>query len=751
MRPETPPTGGTVKTSGRPHPVDELAALLFEGFATFLAPRNSIQSALLAALNWAPIEREEGTIERSATARDRAEKPQHAGEVVVIDKAALFQGILAAGQESKEDLSSAAWLVEWLKSRSGFRMPLARPAQNTRNRSAIADGMPVIASRSLRERVLPAAVELARTTVGRDRADMRHLIFALLDEPPATLGEFESLPAGDALTELKNWLAQRITTLPEPTESVSAWRKIASGPGPVESVGTLSDAPALVDALGRKAFSDVLAARIKQVSESLRAVGAGEDRTFILHLDGPWGSGKTSVLNFLKQDLESSDPPWLVVQFNAWRNQDRKPAWWPLVAAVGSTVRQQSWRRHFVARWVWFSWNLRMRWVPVLLSAVLMSAFIYFALKAGSETAPAPASGGRTVPPAQAFSDLLEKSWHAVLALFALGGLVWTGSRSLFLGSKSAAEAYVQSSAEPFRAIVKLFERLVRAVGRPVAIFIDDLDRCDGTYVIELLEGIQTLLRSAPAIYVVAGDRKWICSSFEKRYADFCGQIGAPGRPLGHLFLDKVFQLSTAIPRLSSARQQEYWRSLLEARNQGRHAHGADGALEAATQSELEGKTSYEELQESINGARDPLERERLRAAAARQITTPEATRAAEHRLQPLSGLLEPNPRAMKRLVNAYGLNQARAFLEGRTVDVEALARWTIVELRWPVLSDYLAENWTDIDRGTLGTDGHPAHIRALLADADVRAVFGELGEKGRLTKDSLRPVLEESASDAAV
>jgi hypothetical protein len=41
--------------------------------------------------------------------------------------------------------------------------------------------------------------------------------------------------------------------------------------------------------------------------------------------------------------------------------------------------------------------------------------------------------------------------------------------------------------------------------------------------------------------------------------------IGEPGRPLGYLFLDKVFQVSVSIPRLSPRWQSAYWQGLLRA------------------------------------------------------------------------------------------------------------------------------------------------------------------------------------------
>jgi len=498
---------------------------------------------------------------------------------------------------------------------------------------------------------------------------------------------------------------------------------------PRESVGTLSDAPALVDALGRQAFAEVLATRVKQVYETLRSGKLGTDSAFILHIDGPWGSGKSSILNFLKENLEHSQPQWLIVEFNAWRNQQRSPAWWPIISHVWTTVQRQSWLKFPKARLVWMRWNMRMRWVPLVvstLSLLALGALVW------------------TTYATEKLPEGLDQLAKIALGLGGLAGLVWTGTRNLMLGSKSAAELYVQSSAEPYRPIIRLYERLIRAIDSPVAVFIDDIDRCDSSYVIDLLEGIQTLLRTAPVVYVVAGDRKWICSSFEKRYVDFCGDIGMPGRPLGYLFLDKVFQLSTAIPRLSTLRQAAYWKRLLETGQDADETREQMHRLEVKAERDLAGKTSHEDIQKEIDRTEEgSLERETIRAAAAKQITSPEAIRAAEHRLQPLAGLLEPNPRSMKRLVNAYGLNHARAFLEGRTVAVEALARWTIIELRWPILADYLATNWSDFAAGTLTTGQFPEGIRALLADADVKEVFGGADEPSRLTVETLAPILE--------
>ena len=714
----------------------------FSAFHAFLRDYTTMDRVLIAACEFAAIAQDSSS--------DRPPEAQ-------LDEAALLLGIGSVGLEMRGANSSTTWFVEWLEA-GAFKVAAVLSEQ--RRRSGPSEMLPIgaaVPSHSVLSEVMPLAAAIARRTVKREQADVRHLLFALLSQPPGNFGPFNDRADARMLLQARQMIVDRMQSSHEEGEDLAAWQEFVAEPRlaqreafasdasasrsaafaadaakPGETVGTLSDAPALVDALGRQAFAEVLATRVKQVSKTLRSGTLGDDSAFILHIDGPWGSGKSSILNFLKDNLEQSDPQWLIVEFNAWRNQQRTPAWWPIISHVWGAVRRESPFEFKLARWVWLKWSLRMRWLPVGLSVVLTGVLLYFAWQAVA---------GQANGVVGAVKDI----GAAVIALVTLAGLALTTSRSIFFGSKNAAEAYVQSTVEPYRPIVRLYERLIGAIGRPVAIFIDDIDRCDCAYVIELLEGIQTLLRSAPVVYVVAGDRKWICSSFEKRYADFGGQIGMPGRPLGYLFLDKVFQLSTAIPRLSTVRQAAYWKRLLETGEGGARSTPEEvKRLEAEAEKELRGKTSHEEIQEQIDRTEEgSIERETLRAAAAKQITSPEAIRAAEHRLQPLAGLLEPNPRSMKRLVNAYGLNHARAFLEGRTVAVEALARWTIVELRWPILADYLAGNWSDISAGTLLPSGYPEMVRTLLADSDVAEVFGSGEDVGRLTTESLAPILE--------
>jgi hypothetical protein len=521
-------------------------------------------------------------------------------------------------------------------------------------------------------------------------------------------------------------------------------RQIEDAPAAAEHVAAHADNPALIDELGRKPFAEVIAARIEEVRQARPSDEEQHAGAFIINLHGPWGAGKTSVLNFLKAHLQDpSRPPaqrWIVVEFNAWRHQRLQPPWWTLIKQIhAQAVKQLAPSREArKLRWRWVRASARADSLPSAVALILILTSIVLTTGIALR-AEAPAS------PGEGTAKAIQLALGIVAAVLSTGAAVVAWSRSLVFGSAAAAQAYVQARKDPLGPIVELFQALVSAVGRPLVVFIDDLDRCDGTYVVELLEGIQTLFRRAPVTYVVAADRKWICACFEKKYADFTATIGEPGRPLGYLFLDKVFQVSASVPRLSADVQRRYWAGLLRTGRSTAPQAIADShrQAEARAQIAVKGATTHEELTARIAEAGDdPVEAQAMRAAAAKQITSPEAMRETEHRLQPFASLLEPNPRAMKRLVNAYGLYQATLFLEGRSVPPDALARWTIVELRWPLLAEVLAARPHILQAPTDSQARNPAvpqSIWSLLDDEAVRAVLG-------METPTDRPGLDEEA-----
>jgi len=240
--------------------------------------------------------------------------------------------------------------------------------------------------------------------------------------------------------------------------------------------------------------------------------------------------------------------------------------------------------------------------------------------------------------------------------------------------------------------------------------------------VTDLLEGVQTLFRDTACVFVAVGDRAWLCEAFELKYAAYAKVIGEPGRPMGYLFLDKLFQISVGVPAFTPAVRKAYLARLL--------GRGGDRAAlsEADAGKRIAAAGSHEAIVETIAQAPE-AEKPALRAAAAAREGKTQVQADIEHRLEPLAGLMEANPRAMKQVVNAIGLNRARMWLEGREVPFDVLARFTILELRWPAIAVFLAA-----DPARAGdARGWPADFQLLLADPAFVALLGAAGDAGQL------------------
>jgi KAP family P-loop domain len=518
-----------------------------------------------------------------------------------------------------------------------------------------------------------------------------------------------------------------------------------------DSVDMLTDQPADVDLLGRQVVAEVIARRIRTIRQEevkRQAVARAGERShagpFLLHLFGPWGVGKTSLLRFIRAELtpprdadrprpdpKAPDAPWIVIDFNAWQHQRIVPPWWWLMNALfrqGSTeLRHIDKRRWVRLRW----WDLRWRGqgaLPGLLLAAVGVAVAMLVWRSGSIDTKGWAEVFKGMGAvAAAISGVIA------LGLTALGGLQAL-SRSLLVGSPRAAGAFIKNSKDPLDTLSERFVELVRRLEYPVAIFVDDLDRCKAPYVVELLEGIQTLFKDVSVVYVVAADRDWLCESYAKEYADFCATTGEPGRPLGYLFLEKTFQLSAAVPTLSLDAKRDFLQGLLgvtgaevEAELKAARVMARDEFDKAGSEKEVRAK-----LEQADGGT--AIERQAAAEAAVLRLAQPDIEERTQHTLQAFAPLLEPNPRAMKRLVNAYGMARDSEILRGASASangdapMERVALWTILNLRWPLLAEYLANDEDAAEQMCLpqskAPDDAPEFVKKLWGDDDVLAVL---------------------------
>ena len=494
-----------------------------------------------------------------------------------------------------------------------------------------------------------------------------------------------------------------------PTSDVKRQKEPNVPPGSSPSAADLApfypDHPAHEDSLGRAAVAEALTTIIRAVFDEAKletsTPNTDRDRTFMVHIHGKWGSGKTSILNFLKQELQSGEATkrWVVIDYNAWRNQKNGPAWWTLLAEVyrQSVGQLEGWSPS-IARRLRKSeriWRFKSGWAPYIIgfAGLLWLATVIAALSGAG------------------FKDTLT----LLAAVFTVWGGFSAFGRTTRLGSSRTASTFLELSRDPLRPLTRRYEELVNEIGHPVAVFVDDLDRCDSDFVVELIQTIQTLFRKAPVAYVVAADRNWICTSYEKAYGDFTSSIKEPGRPLGHLFLEKIFQLSISVPALPKSLQATYWDRLLL----GRRPRKINiEKLRASQREKIAKLQSDTDVRAHLAAIGNPAERRVAGTVAFQRLQDQDLRTKRQHFLQNYAALLEPNPRAMKRLLNAYGFKLGFQMMADVSSLPDSLVRWTLLELRWPLLAEHLIKHPEQIE--SVGSRFTPANV-----DSELDELFG--------------------------
>nr|WP_276512172.1 P-loop NTPase fold protein [Cryobacterium roopkundense] len=509
---------------------------------------------------------------------------------------------------------------------------------------------------------------------------------------------------------------------------LSAWRATARAlPRNTKADRTkwTSDTPASDDLLGRRFLAEALATRLRSMAED-------DSNSFLVHIDGAWGSGKSSLFTFLETELRGD---FLIVKVNAWREQQVGVQWWTLHNALRQAIETDA-AHGMAARARSHVDVIRTRLVPFVatvaaLIAVLVFLFVFnFDVTLGGEVAN---SIGKIL-------GLLTLGWAGVTAAY--GFIVPESRRS--------AEAFVAKSANPMWEVQQLFARTLLRTDKSVVFLIDDLDRCEEQYIIDFLEVMQTLVRDTPErprgrpstkkrpagpYAFVAADGQWIRSSYESHF----GKVkitDVPGRPLGYLFLEKIFQLQVRLPSITEESKRAFFDALLTGAAQPASAEQRTLARKITEQ--VNNATTAPEISQAAEEAStltDSDTRMKVLGAAAVKFSDPTLQTGTRHELGRYWKLLEPNPRSIKLFVHTYGTLQSLRTLEGIPLQTTPLALWTIVEIRWPMLADHLRAHPDDIDPNHRGT---PEPIAALLATPDVSAVVAS-PDWGPLTPSQVR------------
>lgn len=530
------------------------------------------------------------------------------------------------------------------------------------------------------------------------------------------------------------------------------------------------------DRLGRGALAFAMAHLVCRIWEDQQPK-AGEDRdaaAFVMHIDAPWGGGKTTFANFLRSILTEADDeekravlaaelgarvatedwpeargpapggrwphrvalalllarddgpvraPWIAATFNAWQNEHVLPSWWNFYLSIRSQLLEPFPRHYRVLEWVEeMVWRVASRDTLIRVCSLVVLLVALWALS-------------RVVPAifAENSENAAPKGLLALLLLALAGGSgiqlllsLRTGTEWLIRAAGQGGDPQVLGAGDPLRQFKEHFRCFCASLRRPILIVIDDLDRCQPAYVVDLMRGLMTVFNSPRIVYLILGDRAWIETCYAQAYVAMLADGQDPLTFGGH-FAEKSLQLSFLLPSTSKERIDSYVDALLVAE--------AGGGAEAARRSEIEAATkaiarrqSGAERDAEVRSAMtkvDAIEDERLRAAATQLVRdaaiigtalSPATTAEIRHHLQDLHALMPNNPRQIKRVINMVALYQASALaVLGYELGGEGWRRMAL----WVLLAGGYPSVWRALD----ADPGLADRVRDCANDEEARRV----------------------------
>jgi hypothetical protein len=313
----------------------------------------------------------------------------------------------------------------------------------------------------------------------------------------------------------------------------------------------------------------------------------------VVSINGPWGSGKSSVMKMLVRELRKTGR-FQTAWFNAWQYHEEVQI---LPAFLSTIARELAAQRKF-------GFSLRLAWARAkrfsfwqYLVIMLFAAFVivgFWTLKSQSQSMPPVHS-----VPALAFGKLwtrltngdpLENLAKLITLIGAVGGGL-AGAWTVLSAFRLRFAKLFAVEDGPRAALIDDFAReftLYReAVGTGKFLFVvDDLDRCPPDKVIAVLKAINLIVTSADegnrSFFVFGFDQEYIIHSIEQHFRNLAPEGFERTSQFGQEYLKKMVTLSVSVPKP----QPEKMRDLLDEIDTD--AGGASQVLELPKRSLIE-------------------------------------------------------------------------------------------------------------------------------------------------------------------
>jgi len=244
---------------------------------------------------------------------------------------------------------------------------------------------------------------------------------------------------------------------------------------------------------------------------------------------------------------------------------------------------------------------------------------------------------------------------------------------------------------------------------KPAIIFIDDLDRCSPKTVAEVFESINLMITGdlKDRCYFVLGmDAQIVAAALDTQYTDWAGRLPNHEKNFGSVgwyFLDKFIQLPFFIPVLNPVSKRNYLNNLFGYSTDYQFPQKPEAML-----SEDEIRQEAKKILETIDQKDFVPSTENAGSKKTQQIKEEVVKQSIENSsdspeikelINQFADYLDSSPRGMKRFANLLRFydsqkNVRKAFASSgersEISDSKTLAKWLIINIRWPQMVRWL-------------------------------------------------------------
>ena len=267
-------------------------------------------------------------------------------------------------------------------------------------------------------------------------------------------------------------------------------------------------------------------------------------------LYGDWGSGKSSILKILEQEVKKEDDT-VVVYFDGWSFESFDDAKMALIQGIVDALEKDE--RFFakVGDKASKTYSALKEAFAKLKKSINWMRLLKFSANTVVPIATAAATGGASLIIPMLLNTFKEHKED-------LGELLTGENAEQFLKDAILAENE-EKKYEVVREFRKDFENLIKKSKQgKIVVLIDDLDRCLPRHIIDNLEAIKLFLNVPKTAFVIAADRYIVSNAIKSEYKDIIAAASEERPRLGDSYMEKFIQLPYTIPALSPKEVETY-------------------------------------------------------------------------------------------------------------------------------------------------------------------------------------------------